>query len=379
MAVDRWALGILNAPEKSPAFSPFWINMRICHLINEFWYGGIQETVLALCHGLPDMQHWVLGYSDGPMKKEFDVLENVTTECNWNKDYTLLREFVLRERIDIVHKQMGGGDESKMLQELCGPRVCRIVESIHCPRDCKTPTHAVDAVCLASQYTQSFQTRDLPFTIVPYGSTPVRPQQSPQSVRQQLQIPEDAFVIGRVGRLSGNKLVHDTVLVLDLLRHKCPNMYCVIAGSVPRDEGPQYYQEMIATFGRDPQIRLIANLGSAVRRSEILSALDLCVYPTQEEGFGMVFVEAMHQGLPVVTYDNGANKETLGMAGVCVPWSESLNERITHMSIAVEELYRRREILMYMSGLSLSRSAYFTAEAYGDRMRKVYDNVINQY
>jgi glycosyltransferase involved in cell wall biosynthesis len=43
-----------------------------------------------------------------------------------------------------------------------------------------------------------------------------------------------------------------------------------------------------------------------------LQIMDVFLYPSPSEGFGLVFAEAMHCGALVVTYDNSVNREVCG-------------------------------------------------------------------
>jgi glycosyltransferase involved in cell wall biosynthesis len=366
--------------------------IHVCHLVNEFWYGGIQETVYNLCKGMPDYKHFVLAHTDGPMKREFMKLPGVFVSLfpgdplfthQWDRDYTGLDEFVLGWDIDIVHKQMGGGDESRMLWQLrdpAGGNICKIVESMHCPRRCNTPEDLVDHILVASRYTYDMQDhdRETPVSIVHYGTEPHTPRSRREDIRDAWDIPHDAPVVGRIGRLSGSKLVHETVLAFLSMAHSVPDLHCVIGGCIPQDEGEGYYRNLESRLKHD-RLRYIGSPIDAQQRADWLSAMDICVYPTRDEGFGMVFVEAMHQGLPIITYDHGANAEVVDVAGIVLPWSENDNERISNLAgVLLHHTTNRRESSFMISTgpAARLRGKHFTHTAYADRVRTIYESVL---
>jgi glycosyltransferase involved in cell wall biosynthesis len=200
-------------------------------------------------------------------------------------------------------------------------------------------------------------------------------------VRDEWNIPYDAFVIGRVGRLSGSKLVHETVLATAACYHTIPDIYCVVGGTIPQDEGSAYNDQMLDTFGKHPAMVFPGEARDAVERANWLNAMDLCCYPTQGEGFGMIFLEAIHQGLPILTYDNGANKYVVGEAGWCLPWSDEQHYRTVQLMNKINQIYDMyKNVPSAMDAWKSrvrERGANYTSVAYGQRMMEIYRRVLS--
>lgn len=110
------------------------------------------------------------------------------------------------------------------------------------------------------------------------------------------------------------------VLVRALERVRALPWQCTLVGSTSRDPG--YANEVAALVrrtGLEDRIRLAGECADAALH-EAYAAADLFVLPSHYEGYGMVVVEAIAAGLPVLTTTGGALAATLPPgAGLQVP------------------------------------------------------------
>lgn len=119
-----------------------------------------------------------------------------------------------------------------------------------------------------------------------------------------------------VGRLSSEK-GHDVLLrALAELRRAGTDAELVIVGDGP--ERPRL-ESLAATLGVSSAVRFEGTvLGEQLR--EALAAADLFVLPSRSEGFGVVLVEALATGLPVVATRSGGPADIVAPEdGVLVP------------------------------------------------------------
>lgn len=72
----------------------------------------------------------------------------------------------------------------------------------------------------------------------------------------------------------------------------------------------------------------IEHTDSADQMAEYYSASDVCVNTTQYETFGMVTVESMSCGTPVIVYNNTASSELVGECGVLVEQKDGMHKII---------------------------------------------------
>lgn len=110
--------------------------------------------------------------------------------------------------------------------------------------------------------------------------------------------------------------------------------------------------------------------------SEILREMrehDVLVFPSLFEGFGLVILEAMAQGVPVITtpHTGGRDVITPGKDGVIVPIRDT--QAIVR---ALEDLHKDRVRLVAMSEAAWKKSADYTWSAYGGRIVTTIQDLI---
>ena len=117
-------------------------------------------------------------------------------------------------------------------------------------------------------------------------------------LRSQLGIPEDAFVVGHVGRFHEQKNHEFLVKIADALIKKCPDArFLLIGNGALRDKTVSELQRR----GLDRNVVLVADTTSMPQF--MLSAMDCFVLPSRYEGLPLVSVEAQAAGLPCVFSD----------------------------------------------------------------------------
>lgn len=129
---------------------------------------------------------------------------------------------------------------------------------------------------------------------------------------------DDQVLLVTVGRLVARKAVDQLISVLkDAGR---PDAHLVIVGSGPQE---QALRQKAAELGLAERVHF---RGQASERDKLrlLQMSDIFVSTSQHEGFGLVFLEAMASGLPVVCYGYGGQTDFLvdGVTGHVVPLND---------------------------------------------------------
>lgn len=110
--------------------------------------------------------------------------------------------------------------------------------------------------------------------------------------RERFDLPQDAIVIGGVGRLTAQKQFSVFVEMASLLLQRHPDWVFVLFGSGPDDVALRKQAESLGDSLRF--------MGSTEHRASIYHALDVQVLTSKFEGLPMTMLEGMASGVPVV-------------------------------------------------------------------------------
>jgi glycosyltransferase involved in cell wall biosynthesis len=143
-----------------------------------------------------------------------------------------------------------------------------------------------------------------------------------QAAREALDLPREASVLVSVGALVERKGFHRVMECLPALRQRFPGLrYLVIGGAGPEGDWSRELHSLAKKLGLDDCVHFLGALAPAALKQP-LSAADVFVLATRNEGWANVFLEAMACGLPVVTTDVGGNAEVVADSrlGILVPF-----------------------------------------------------------
>jgi D-inositol-3-phosphate glycosyltransferase len=186
------------------------------------------------------------------------------------------------------------------------------------------------------------------FDLVPLcvDTTELRPRDK-NSVRRKLKLPQDAFLLLYVGRISLTKAdLCPFMQAFQELVRKNPwkKIVWVIAGT--EDQG---YSKLVVERARELGIahcvRVLLNISDSTK-SLLYSSADVFVSPvdTLDESFGLTPIEAMSCGIPQVVPDWSGYRDTVihGQTGFLVPtyWTDCCRD-LTGASTVANEDFRR--------------------------------------
>ena len=139
--------------------------------------------------------------------------------------------------------------------------------------------------------------------------------------RRRLGLPDEARVLVSVGALVERKGFHRVIEILPNLIASHPDLhYLVVGGASPEGNLESRLRAQAAELGLTERVHFLG----ALPPEELawpLSAADVFVLASGNEGWANVFLEAMACGLPVVATDVGGNAEVVCREelGVVVP------------------------------------------------------------
>ena len=172
---------------------------------------------------------------------------------------------------------------------------------------------------------------------VPNGVDVARFSPQPrEQARAELGIAADAWVLISVGGLVERKGFHRVIERLPGLIAAHPELvYLIVGGVGPEGDYRARLESMTERLGLAGRVRFLGQLAPEAL-SGPLSAADLFVLATSNEGWANVFLEAMACGLPVVTTDVGGNPEVVAHPGLgtIVPFGDGeALERAIHEAL----------------------------------------------
>ena len=150
---------------------------------------------------------------------------------------------------------------------------------------------------------------------------------SPQprvEARRVLGLPTDAKVLITVGGLVERKGFHRVIAAMPELLQNHPSLvYLVVGGGSAEGDWTEKLRDLVEQMGLQSNVRFLGPM-SPERLSGPLSAADVFVLSTRNEGWANVLLEAMACGLPVVTTDVGGNTEVVcsETLGTIVPFDD---------------------------------------------------------
>jgi glycosyltransferase involved in cell wall biosynthesis len=136
-----------------------------------------------------------------------------------------------------------------------------------------------------------------------------------QRIRAELGVRADDFLVGNVGRLALQKGQRHLIAAVPLLLERVPGAHAVIAGGGDLED---YLRDLAEEAGVAGRVHV---LGPRKDVPALMHAIDVFAMPSIWEGFGLVLLEAMAAGRPIVASRVATIPEVVvdGETGLLVP------------------------------------------------------------
>jgi glycosyltransferase involved in cell wall biosynthesis len=183
---------------------------------------------------------------------------------------------------------------------------------------------------------------------------------SPEEMRRKLGLPESGPLIGLVGRLQRWKGIHVLVDAMPKVLRSYPDAHCVVVGGKHdlEPDYPAYLEGKIAALGMRDQVTMV---GLQRNIPEWMQAMDVIVHASDYEPFGLVVIEAMALGKPVVAGARGGPSEivTDGVNGFLTPYSDA-----EALASAILRYLDDREFARSLGAAARERTLDFSTQRY---------------
>lgn len=188
--------------------------------------------------------------------------------------------------------------------------------------------------------------------------------------RQALGLDEDRTLAGLIGRVCEQKGQEDFVEAAIALSEDHPGTEFLMAGDIEDRALHQRLSQRIATAGLSDRIRFT---GHVTAIATLYAALDMVVAPSRWEGFGLMLIEAMAAGRPVIAARVGAIPEVVrdGETAILVPPRDAAALRAAMASLISDRA--KRDALAAAGSL---HQAQFSWSVAAERVAAIYRRML---
>jgi len=184
--------------------------------------------------------------------------------------------------------------------------------------------------------------------------------ESPTVLRRKLGLPLSGPLIGIVGRLQRWKGMHVLAEAMPEILKTRPDAHCVIVGGEHAFEPdyPAFLNSRIQELGVAEHITLT---GLQKNIPEWMQAMDIVVHASDREPFGIVIIEGMALGKPVIAGDAAGPTEiiTHGINGLLSPYGDAPS-----LARNVLRLLAEPEFASKLGNAAAERAPFFSVQQY---------------
>ena len=200
------------------------------------------------------------------------------------------------------------------------------------------------------------------------------PNSSIQNLRSKFQIPQNAYVIGMVGRLRPWKGQVYFLKMASQILESHPNVHFLVVGGANHSVDDPYPLQL-KTLAQELGIKdKVVFTGQINNIPNALATMNIFIHPGEPEPFGLVNIEAMAMEKPVVAFNHGALPEIVedGKTGKLVtPYD------IDALATSVTQLIDDPQAQRFMGKNGRKRvEKQFTIQQTVNQITNIYEQII---
>ena len=330
--------------------------MKIMHELNQLEFGGVEKVIRNIIKFDNENQHSILAYKDGPYKEALieagaEIL--IPTEKNQvNVD------------ADVLHIHTGGDVSNVALNY---GKHFPIIETIHSPiKSPMRPEYIKQRIGVSDAVTKINNNCKTIYNGLDLKE--LEPTIEDKFIKSLLGMADPSLpVIGRLGRIGYDKGLEDWLLTCYYLQQNGLEFYpLIIGGEALNSNG---YIGKLKLMVESLPVKNVIWTGHIDDVANYLQIMDVFLYPSATEGFGLVFAEAMYNEAIVVTYDTPVANEVVGGHGILTP------KTIDGLMYGVQQALNKEMVEAIMPIARDFVATEFNAELMAQKYTEVYKNV----
>jgi glycosyltransferase involved in cell wall biosynthesis len=373
------------------------VGLRILKVCTSRSWGGMEMSMATISGRLRDRGHDVhpVCYSDSPIHRRLLEMDFKPVTCDlWGKFHPFkafrLSRYINCHKIDIVHTDYSR-DLFTLVPALKWSKPTPLVLHKHVGtiRPKNLPVHPylyrnVDYVIAISKVIEKNLLETHPLRpeqvgIIHHGIDLDRfvPDAARRlRLREELGIAKHERLVGIVGRLNESKGHLQFLEVAKRILPDFPDTRFVIVGEASRGENEEANNILDQIEKADLGDRMILT-GYREDVPDLLGAMDLFLFPTHAEAFGLVIVEAMAMGVPVVSANCDGVPDIVqdGVTGILADPRD-----VEGLTAAVTDLLtdEQKRVAFGRAGSERARTLFSEEKMCGE-MEELYRGLLTRY
>ena len=303
-------------------------------------YGGTQLSVHHWAKFLDRSKYKVsiLAMRKGGLSEKFEAHYPVYYD---DMDYPNITDFIKKLKPDIVHACPPGGKPYDYITRAA--KSVPVTQTIMCPRKADN-LNDVSLSIAPSKYVLSLQTHtekvvhiNHPFDISDYNAI---------FNKEHFGLPNDKIIVGSLG----NNRRENSHFLKIARQFKGGNVHFVIKTTL---KYKHYLRHKLLLNKKRGTI--INKFLTEDEKMSLFKCFDIFLYPTSNEAYGVVFLEAMSQKVPIISYNDTAMPEVIGEGGLLAPLHD-IEGMIKLLDGLVKNEEKRRELGLAGYNLLMKRN-----------------------
>lgn len=177
------------------------------------------------------------------------------------------------------------------------------------------------------------------------------------------------FTLTRLANTEQYKGYDQVIKSLGKLKNSFPQIKYVLAGKYDDDE-KQRIQQLILQYQAEELVILSGFINEEELSDHFLMA-DLFILPSKKEGFGIVFIEALACGLPVICGNTDGSLDAVKQGEL----GKAINpDNLTELEVEVLKYLENRPSLSDRTRLQQKCMSYFNSDNYIQQLEKLIIN-----
>ena len=192
-----------------------------------------------------------------------------------------------------------------------------------------------------------------------------------QKTRSSLGIPDDAYVVGTIGRLATQKAPDTFIkMAIEVKKHISKSFFLMVGDDIGDGHCRREIEKQINDAGLTSSVKITGWVDNPLA---YLNIFDVATLFSRWEGFGLVLPEYMYMGKPIVATKADAIPNILGDAGLMIDIDD-----YTQAAKSVILLYENGGIRNKIVEAAKKRSGLFDAQRTADEHIRVFTQLCEQ-